>query len=62
MVQKGSLGGKSPDLGKSSTSRKNASTSTEGLGNGLCALLKKSEAYLDVETYIFAFWHILENV
>ncbi|KAG2306851.1 hypothetical protein Bca52824_026599 [Brassica carinata] len=31
MVQKASSGGKSTDLGKSSTSRKNASTSTEGL-------------------------------
>ncbi|KAF3514681.1 hypothetical protein F2Q69_00004222, partial [Brassica cretica] len=33
MMQKASSGGKSTDLVKSSTSRKNASTSTEGLGN-----------------------------
>lgn len=35
MVQKASSGGKFNDVGKSFTSRKNASTSTEGLGNGL---------------------------
>lgn len=34
MVQKASSGGKSTALDKSSTSSKNASTSTEGLGNG----------------------------
>lgn len=56
MVQKASSGGKSTDLSKNSTSRKNVSTSTEGLGNGLCTLFKKSEAYFGcLNSYICIF-------